>query len=78
MNSSISKEALAGYINRVERLETEKSEIAEGIKEVFAEAASSGFDVKAMRKVLRLKKQDRNKLAEEEAMVELYREVLGI
>ncbi len=78
MTSSISKEALSGYINRIERLETEKSELAEGIKEVFAEASASGFDAKAMRRVLRLKKQDKNKLAEEEALVELYREALGI
>ncbi|MDP3299128.1 MAG: DUF2312 domain-containing protein, partial [Phenylobacterium sp.] len=62
---------------RIERLELEKSEVAEQIKEVFAEAKGNGFDVKVLRKVVRLRKQDRAKRQEEEAILDLYLSALG-
>lgn len=68
---------LKTIIERVERLEVEKSEIAEQIKEVFAEAKGNGFDVKVLRKVIRLRKQDRAKRSEEEAIMDLYLSALG-
>jgi len=68
---------LKSVIERLERLEVEKSEIAEQIKEVFAEAKGNGFDVKVLRKVLRLRKQDRAKRQEEEAIMDLYLSALG-
>lgn len=68
---------LKSIIERIERLEQEKSEIAEQIKEVFAEAKGKGFDVKILRKVVRMRKQDRAKRQEEEAILDLYLSALG-
>ena len=63
---------LKSLIERIERLEAEKAEIADSIKEVFAEAKGSGFDVKIVRKVVRIRKQDRAKRLEEEAVLDTY------
>ena len=68
---------LKSIIERVERLEQEKSEIAEQIKEVFAEAKGNGFDVKILRKVIRIRKQDRAKRQEEDAIMDLYMVAIG-
>ena len=68
---------LKSVIERIERLEQEKSEIAEQIKEVFAEAKGNGFDVKILRKVVRIRKQDRAKRLEEEAILDLYLSAMG-
>ena len=68
---------IKSIIERVERLELEKAEVAEQIKEVFAEAKGNGFDVKVLRKVVRPRKQDRAKRMEEEAILELYLSALG-
>ncbi|MDP3173277.1 DUF2312 domain-containing protein [Phenylobacterium sp.] len=68
---------LKSIIERVERLEVEKGEIAEQIKEVFAEAKGNGFDVKIIRKVVRIRKQDRAKRQEEEAILDLYLSAIG-
>ena len=68
---------LKSIIERIERLEQEKSEIAEQIKEVFAEAKGNGFDVKILRKVVRIRKQDRAKRLEEESILELYLSAMG-
>jgi uncharacterized protein (UPF0335 family) len=68
---------LKSIIERIERLEQEKSEIAEQIKEVFLEAKGNGFDVKILRKVVRIRKQDRAKRLEEEAILDLYLAAMG-
>ena len=68
---------LKSIIERVERLEQEKSEIAEQIKEVFAEAKGNGFDVKILRKVIRVRKQDRAQRQEEDAIMDLYMVAIG-
>ena len=68
---------LKSIIDRVERLEQEKAEVAEQIKEVFAEAKGNGFDVKVLRKIVRIRKQDRAKRQEEEAILDLYLSALG-
>lgn len=68
---------LKSIIERVERLEVEKAEIAEQIKEVYAEAKGNGFDVKIIRKVIRIRKQDRAKRQEEEAILDLYLSAIG-
>jgi uncharacterized protein (UPF0335 family) len=68
---------LKSIIERIERLEQEKSEIAEQIKEVFLEARGNGFDVKILRKVVRIRKQDRAKRLEEEAILDLYLAAMG-
>jgi uncharacterized protein (UPF0335 family) len=74
----IAKEQLMQFINRLEKLEQEKSERAEDMKEVFAEAKFKGFDIIAMKQVLKLKKLDKEKLAEQEAILELYRQALNL
>jgi len=68
---------LRSIIDRAERLEVEKAEIAEQIKEVLAEAKGNGFDTKAIRKVLKLRKIDRAKRQEEEAILDLYLSAIG-
>lgn len=68
---------LKSIIERIERLEQEKAEVAEQIKEVFAEAKGNGFDVKTLRKVVRIRKQDRAKRQEEEALLDLYLSAIG-
>lgn len=68
---------LKELVSRIERLDQEKAEIAEQIKEVFAEAKGNGFDVKSIRKVVKLRKQDRAKRQEEEAILDLYLSALG-
>lgn len=77
-NEVISKEQLKQFIERIERLELDKSNITIDIKEVYNEARSSGFDIRTIRKIIRLKKLDKSKLEEEEALLELYREVLSV
>lgn len=69
---------LRSYIERVERLEEDKAGVASDIKDVFAEAKSNGFDVKAMRQVLKLRKMKANERTEAEYMLDLYKRALGM
>ena len=66
------------FIERIERLEEEKKAIADDIKDVFAEAKGNGFDVKALRTVLKIRKQDKDERSEQEAIVETYLQALGM
>ena len=68
---------LKSIIDRVERLEVEKGEIIEQMKEVYAEAKGNGFDVKILKKVVRLRKQDRAKRQEEDSILDLYLSAIG-
>lgn len=68
---------LRTIVERLERLEEDKAAIAGDIKEVFAEAKGEGYDVKTLRKVLRIRKQDKAKRQEEEAILDLYLTALG-
>jgi uncharacterized protein (UPF0335 family) len=69
---------LKAFIERIERLEEEKKAIADDIKEVYAEAKGTGYDVKIMRKVVSIRKQDHNKRREEEEILDLYLSALGV
>lgn len=69
---------LRAFIERVERLEEEKSQIQEDIKEIFAEMKGTGFDTKAVRTIIRLRKKDANERQEEEAILDLYKAALGM
>lgn len=75
--STIAADRLRSFIERVERLEEDKAAVANDIKEVFAEAKGEGYDVKTLRKVIRLRKMDRAERQEQEAMLELYLAALG-
>jgi uncharacterized protein (UPF0335 family) len=69
---------LRQFIERIERLETEKKGIADQVKEVFAESKARGYDQKALREIIRIRKRDSDEVAEQEAVVAMYREALGI
>ncbi|BDU60151.1 UPF0335 protein [Candidatus Rickettsia kotlanii] len=78
MSEVLVKEQLEQYISKIERLEQEKADLSQEVKDIFQDASSHGFDVKAMKSILKLKKLDKDKLAEQDAMLELYRDTLGI
>lgn len=69
---------LRSFVERFERLEAEKKDIADQQKEVMAEAKSRGYDTKVLRKVIGLRKRDPEDISEEEAVLELYKEALGM
>ena len=69
---------LRSFIERYERLEAEKKEVADQQKEVMAEAKGRGYDVKVLRKVIALRKRDKDDIAEEEAVLEMYKAALGM
>ena len=75
---NVSKEQLKSYVTRIERLDEEKKALAEDIKNVYAEAKAFGFDVKILRKVIALRKQDANERAEQEAILDIYLSALGM
>jgi uncharacterized protein (UPF0335 family) len=68
---------LKSFFERIERLEEDKAAISADLKEVFLEAKGEGFDTKIIRKVIRLRKQDKAKRQEEEALVDLYLSAIG-
>ena len=69
---------LRAFIERIERLEEDKQAIADDIKEVFAELKGTGFDTKAVRTLIRLRKKDQAERQEEEAILDLYKAALGM
>ena len=69
---------LRQFIERIERLDSEKKDIAEQRKEVFAEAKGLGYDTKVMAKVLSLRKREPDDIAEEEAVLDMYKDALGM
>lgn len=75
--TAVAQGRLTSIIERLERLEEDKQAVMVDMKEVFAEAKGEGYDVKVLRKVLRLRKQDRAKRQEEEAILDLYLSALG-
>jgi uncharacterized protein (UPF0335 family) len=76
--STIAGQELRQFVERYERLEAEKKDIADGQKEVMAEAKGRGYDVKVLRKIVAIRKQDANDRAEEEAVLEMYMSALGM
>ena len=69
---------LRSFVERFERLEAEKKDIADQQKEVMAEAKGRGYDTRVIRKVIALRKRDKDDLAEEEAVLEMYKAALGM
>ena len=76
--AGFAKDQLKSVVERIERLEEEKQALAEDIKEVYAEAKANGFDTKILRTVIRLRKQDKNERQEQEALLDLYLQALGM
>ncbi len=74
----VSAEQLRAFVERIERLEEEKKNIASDIKDVFAEAKGTGFDVKTIRTILKIRKIDDNQLQEQEYLLDTYKRALGM
>lgn len=78
MSDNISAEQLRLLIERIERLEEEKKGIADDIKDVYGEAKATGFDVKTMRTIIRLRKMEKHHRDEADMLLETYKQALGI
>lgn len=75
---SFAKDQLKSIVERIERLEEEKKTFADDIRDVYAEAKGNGFDVKSLRTIVRMRKQDANERAEQEAITDTYLAALGM
>ena len=76
--TKFAKDQLKAIIERIERLEEEKKAISDDIRDVYAESKGNGFDVKALRAIVRMRKQDPNERAEAETILETYMQALGM
>jgi len=76
--AGVARDQLKSIVERIEKLEEEKTAIAGDIKEVYAEAKANGFDTKTLRQVVRLRKQDTAERQEQEALLDLYLHALGM
>ena len=74
----VTADELRQFVERYERLEIEKKDIADQQKEIMAEAKGRGYDTKILRKIVALRKRDLNDIAEEEAVLAMYKEALGM
>lgn len=77
-NTRFAKDQLKAFVERIERLEEEKHTISDDIRDVYAESKGNGFDVKALRAVIRLRKLDATERAEGELILETYMNALGM
>lgn len=73
----ISGQQLRLFIEKIERLEQEKAELAETVRDVFAEAKADGFDIKVMRQLIKLRKMKKEERVEQEELLDLYLHALG-
>lgn len=74
----VAGDQLRAFVERIERMEEEKRAIADDIKEIYAEAKGNGFDVKVLRQIVRIRKQDASEREEQEAILDLYMHALGM
>jgi uncharacterized protein (UPF0335 family) len=77
MDDPVQGDQLKSIVERIERLEEEKKTISDDISEVYAEAKGNGYDVKVLRKVIAIRKRDKDERAEEEAVLDLYLQAVG-
>lgn len=77
-NVNVAAEQLRSFIERIEKLEEDKAVVQQDIKDVFAEAKNSGFDPKIMKQVIKIRKMDKNEIDEQETLLQIYKEALGI
>ena len=75
---SVAADQLRAFLERIERMEEEKTAIAEDIREIYAEAKGNGYDTRALRTIIRLRKMDPAQRAEQEAVLDLYKQSLGM
>lgn len=76
--TAFAKDQLKAFVERVERLEEERKAIADDIRDIYAEAKGTGFDVKALRTIVRLRKQDTDERREQETILETYMHALNM
>ncbi|KTR02286.1 hypothetical protein NS365_22005 [Aureimonas ureilytica] len=74
----VAQDQLRSFVERIERLEEEKKTLSDDIKDVYAEAKGNGFDTKVLRKVISLRRQDAQERQEQEAILDLYLQALGM
>ena len=77
-SGGVSADRLRSLVERIERLEDEKKALGSDIKDIFAEAKSAGFDVKVMRQLIRIRKQEPAEVDEQETLLDVYRRALGM
>lgn len=77
-NNSVAADQLRSFVERIERLEDEKAVLGVDIREVYAEAKGNGFDTKALRAIIRMRKQDKAEREEQQAIIDTYAHALGI
>lgn len=77
-HNSVAKDQLKSIIERIEKLEEEKKALSDDVRDIYAEAKGNGFDVKALRTVVRMRRQDANERQEQEAVLETYLNALGM
>jgi uncharacterized protein (UPF0335 family) len=76
--TKVAAEQIKAIIERIERQEEEKKTISDDIRDIYAEAKGNGYDVKALRTIVRLRKQDANERQEQETILDLYKQALGM
>lgn len=74
----VARDQLRSYVERVERLEEQKKEISDDIKDVYGEAKGTGFDTKAIKRIIAIRKMDKDELAEMDAVLDTYMAALGM
>ena len=77
-HNSIAGDRLRSIIERIERLEEERKALASDIKDIFSEAKSAGFDIKAIRQLIRIRKQEPSEVEEQDALLDLYKHAIGM
>ena len=77
-HGGVAAEQLRAFVERIERLEEEKKALSEDISDIYSEAKGNGYDVKVLRQIIRLRKQDANERQEMEAILDLYLHALGM
>jgi uncharacterized protein (UPF0335 family) len=76
--AKFAKDQLRAIIERIERLEEEKKTLSDDVKDIYAEAKGNGYDVKALRTIVRMRKQDANDRQQQETILETYMHALGM
>jgi len=77
-HGNIAADRLRGLVDRIERLEEERKALGSDIKDIYAEAKSAGFDVKVIRQLIRIRKQEPAEVEEQETLLDVYRRALGM
>ena len=77
-SGGVAADRLRSIVERIERLEEERKALSSDIKDIFAEAKSAGFDIKVLRQLIRIRKQEAAEVEEQETMLDIYRRALGM